>query len=140
MTKTPGEVQPPKQLTKAERDARKAFRQVDAQKAMTEHEIAQKAFSNNRERLKAERLAREAAGPPPSKTKAPQGKGEMTVPRNFLWTPEEDDELRSSILASKDIATIAKQLNRTQTAIRRRAAKLKLPLKVVSVELKAKWK
>jgi hypothetical protein len=43
------------------RDARKAFRQVDAEKAMTEHEIAQKAFSNNRERLKAERLAREAA-------------------------------------------------------------------------------
>jgi len=57
-----------------------------------------------------------------------------------LWTPEEDDELRSSILASKDIATIAKELNRTQTAIRRRAAKLKLPLKVVSVELKAKGK
>jgi hypothetical protein len=28
---------------------------------MTEHEIAQKAFFNNRERLKAERLAREAA-------------------------------------------------------------------------------
>jgi len=75
MTKTPGEVQPPKHLTKAERDARKAFRQVDAQKAMTEHEIAQKAFSNNRERLKAERLAREAAGPPPSKTKAPRAKG-----------------------------------------------------------------
>jgi hypothetical protein len=68
MTKTPGAVQPPKQLTKAER-------QVDAQKAMTEHEIAQKAFSNNRERLKAERLAREAAGPPPSKTKAPKAKG-----------------------------------------------------------------
>ena len=43
MTKTPGEVQPPKQITKAERDARKAFRQVDAKKAMTEHGIAQKA-------------------------------------------------------------------------------------------------
>ena len=55
--------------TKAERDARKAFRQVDAKKAMTEHEIAQKAFSNNRERLKAERLVREAAGPPPPKPK-----------------------------------------------------------------------
>ena len=75
MKKTPGAIQPPKQLTKAERDARKAFRQVDAQKAMTEHEIAQKAFSNNRERLKAERLAREAGGPPPSKTKAPRAKG-----------------------------------------------------------------
>jgi hypothetical protein len=64
MTKTPGEFEPPKPITKAERDARKAFRQVDAETAMTEHEIAQKAFSTNRERLKAERLAREAAGPP----------------------------------------------------------------------------
>jgi hypothetical protein len=62
MTKTPGELKPPKPIhTKAARDARKAFRQVDAKQAMTEHEIAQKAFSNNRERLKAERLAREAA-------------------------------------------------------------------------------
>ena len=31
---------------------------------MTEHEIAQKSFSANRERLKAERLAREAAKTP----------------------------------------------------------------------------
>ena len=60
--------------TKAARDARNAFRQVDAKKAMTEHEIAQKAFSNNRGRQKAERLAREAAGPPPTKTKAPKAK------------------------------------------------------------------
>ena len=50
-----------KLVTPAEREARKVFRQVDAQKAMTEHEIAEKAFSNNRERLKAERLARETA-------------------------------------------------------------------------------
>ena len=35
----------------------------------------------------------------------------MTVPPNHLWTPEDDDELRSSILASKDIATIAKCLS-----------------------------
>ena len=60
-TTTPGEVAPTKPMTSAEREARKAFRQVDAEKAMTEHEVAQKAFSNNRERLKAERLAREAA-------------------------------------------------------------------------------
>jgi hypothetical protein len=37
---------------------------------MSEYEIAQKAFSKNRERLKAERLAREAAGPPVTKTTA----------------------------------------------------------------------
>jgi len=60
MKKTPGEVEPPRQITKAEREARKAFRQVEAEKAMSEYEIAQEAFSKNRERLKAERLAREA--------------------------------------------------------------------------------
>jgi hypothetical protein len=47
MTKTPGEIEQPRPITKAERDARKAFRQVDAEKAVTEHEIAQKAFSAN---------------------------------------------------------------------------------------------
>jgi hypothetical protein len=61
--------------TKSERDARKAFRQVDAKKAMTEHEIEQRAFSNNRERLKAERLAREAAAPPPPIPKDSKAKG-----------------------------------------------------------------
>jgi hypothetical protein len=70
MTKTPGQFEPPKPLTKAEREARKAFRQVDAGKAMSEHEIAQKAFSANRERLKTERMAREAAGPPVTAKKA----------------------------------------------------------------------
>jgi hypothetical protein len=64
MTKTPGEFQPTKPITKAEREARKAFRQVDAEKAITEHEVAQRAFFANRERLKAERLERESAGPP----------------------------------------------------------------------------
>jgi hypothetical protein len=48
-----------KVVTPAEREARKAFREVDAAKAMTEHERAQKAFHENRERLKALRLARE---------------------------------------------------------------------------------
>jgi hypothetical protein len=60
MTKTPGEVERFKPMIKALRDAHKAFREVDAEKAVTEHEIVQKAFSANRERLKAERLAREA--------------------------------------------------------------------------------
>ena len=61
MTKTPYEYEPPAPMTKAEREARKVFRQVDADKAMGEHEKAQRAFHKNRERLKAERLAREAA-------------------------------------------------------------------------------
>jgi hypothetical protein len=64
MTKTPRAFEGLKPMTKAEREARKAFRQVDAEKAMTEYETAQKAFHANRERLKAERLAREATGTP----------------------------------------------------------------------------
>ena len=50
-----------KMITPAERAARKFFRQADASKDMTEYERAQKAFQENRERLKALRLAREAA-------------------------------------------------------------------------------
>jgi hypothetical protein len=48
-----------KVITPAQREARKLFREADAAKAMTEHERAQKAFHENRERLKALRLARE---------------------------------------------------------------------------------
>jgi hypothetical protein len=47
-------------ITPAEREARKAFREVEAAKAMTKYEISKKAFQDNRERLKALRLAREA--------------------------------------------------------------------------------
>jgi hypothetical protein len=50
-----------RKITPAEREARKVFREVDTAKAMTEHERAQRAFQDNRERLKALRLAREAA-------------------------------------------------------------------------------
>jgi hypothetical protein len=65
-----------KVTTPAERKAQKAFRQVEAVKAMTDHEKAQKAFNDNRERLKAERLAREGTGTPAAGTKAkPKAKG-----------------------------------------------------------------
>jgi hypothetical protein len=47
--------------TAAEREARKAFREVIPGDAMTDYAKAQKSFHENRERLKAERLAREAA-------------------------------------------------------------------------------
>jgi hypothetical protein len=47
--------------TAAEREARKAFKEADTKVALSEYERTQKAFHANRERLKAERLAREAA-------------------------------------------------------------------------------
>ncbi|WP_338824465.1 hypothetical protein WDM22_17755 [Bradyrhizobium septentrionale] len=49
--------------TQAQREAQKAFRaaDADAKTATSEHQRVQNAFHANRERLKAERLAREAA-------------------------------------------------------------------------------
>jgi hypothetical protein len=49
-----------KVISPAEREARKAFKEVDTAKVLTEQERAQKAFQENRERLRALRLAREA--------------------------------------------------------------------------------
>ncbi|MEY9480980.1 hypothetical protein [Bradyrhizobium ottawaense] len=50
-----------KPLTPEQRQARDAARRIEAEKAMRDHEEAQKAFYANKERLRAERLAREAA-------------------------------------------------------------------------------
>jgi hypothetical protein len=50
--------------TRAEREARQAFRADEAKKALTDYEKAQKEFHLSRERLKAERLAREAEAIP----------------------------------------------------------------------------
>ena len=55
-----------KVFTLAEKAALKALRQEDAEKAMMEYRKAQDAFSANRERLKAERLAREQQARPRS--------------------------------------------------------------------------
>ena len=54
------EARPPKILTSEERKARDAQRRADAEQAMREHEAAQRRFYANRERLRAERLARES--------------------------------------------------------------------------------
>ncbi|MGC2083032.1 MAG: hypothetical protein WA702_06665 [Bradyrhizobium sp.] len=51
----------PRILTPEQRRARDATRKADAEQAMREHDAAQKAFYANRERLRAERLAREAS-------------------------------------------------------------------------------
>ena len=45
---------------RAEREASKAFKVVEGKQAMDDYAKSQKALHENRERLKAERLAREA--------------------------------------------------------------------------------
>jgi hypothetical protein len=49
-----------KVTTTAEREAEKVFKKIDPKTAMSDHEKAEKSFDENRQRLKAERLAREA--------------------------------------------------------------------------------
>jgi len=48
---------------RAPRQAEKAFLQAHKQRAVTEYEKAQEAFQKNYDRLRGERLAREAAKP-----------------------------------------------------------------------------
>lgn len=50
-----------KVLTPAVREAHKVFRKIEAEAVPTDYAKAQKALHENRERLRAERLAREAA-------------------------------------------------------------------------------
>jgi hypothetical protein len=53
--------------SKEEKQARKVLKEADARVAMAEHENAAEAFAKNRERLRAERLAREAGPTQPLK-------------------------------------------------------------------------
>jgi hypothetical protein len=48
-------------IRNVQREARRTFQRADKRKAATEYEKAQEAFQKNYERLRAERLAREAA-------------------------------------------------------------------------------
>jgi hypothetical protein len=68
-----------KKPTAAQREAQKAFREADAKTAMSEYERDKKAFHANRERLRAERLAREAAATDNAATK-PKRKPQKTPP------------------------------------------------------------
>jgi hypothetical protein len=48
--------------------------------------------------------------------------------RNSSWTPEQEEQLRSMLAAGIHINKIAKRLNRTPTAARAKAYKMKLML------------
>jgi len=52
---------PPRILTPEARKARDADRRTNAEQAMRDHQATQKAFYENRERLRSERAAREAS-------------------------------------------------------------------------------
>jgi hypothetical protein len=60
MGKNPGRFERPKRAPKAQTQARKELRAAHARIAIAAHEEAAEAIAKNRERLKAERLAREA--------------------------------------------------------------------------------
>jgi hypothetical protein len=56
----------------------------------------------------------------------------MTGTPRAPWTPEQDKELRALVLSANSVDTIAKALNRTTFAVRRRANILSLPLRKIA--------
>ena len=56
----------------------------------------------------------------------------MTGTPRRPWTPEQDKELRTLVLSSNSVDTIARALNRASFAIRRRANTLRLPLRKIA--------
>ena len=63
--KKPQEFERRQPLSKELKQARNELRAAEARVAMAQHESAAEAFAKNRERLKAERLTREAGGAAP---------------------------------------------------------------------------
>jgi hypothetical protein len=56
------------------------------------------------------------------------------------WTPTEDQHLRDLVLSSKSTADVAKQIGRSEQAIRNRLFKLGIPFKRIKLVLKAEGK
>ena len=61
-----------------------------------------------------------------------EGEAEMTGTPRAPWIPEQDKELRALVLSANSVDTIAKALNRTTFAVRRRANTLRLPLRKIA--------
>jgi len=57
-----------------------------------------------------------------------------------IWTPEEDNRLRTLLEAGRPTAFAAAELKRSVTAIKGRAYVLRISLKRVTLRLKAKGK
>src|SRR5258706_6450952 len=55
----------------------------------------------------------------------------MTGTPRAPWTPEQDKQLRALVLSANSVDTIAKALNHTAFAVRRRANTLRLPLRKI---------
>jgi len=64
------------------------------------------------------------------------------MPAGPVWTPYEDERLRALALSGANAATIARQMNRSEAAVRKRAVRLKVMLAKarLSAGLKAKAK
>jgi hypothetical protein len=64
------------------------------------------------------------------------------MPAGPVWTPYEDERLRALASSGASVAAIARQMNRSEAAVRKRAVRLNivLPKGRLSPRLKAKGK
>jgi hypothetical protein len=61
-----------------------------------------------------------------------EGEGQMKSTPRRPWTPKGDKELRDLVFSACSAEIIAKALNRTTFAVRRRAGALRLPLRKIA--------
>ncbi|HEY0852877.1 MAG TPA: hypothetical protein VGD96_23395 [Bradyrhizobium sp.] len=91
----------------AEREAGKVFQSIDRKSRITEYSLAQKAFHDNRERLKAERLAREAV--------VTAGKAINQSPGDESRDPGDESREKQAVLREWDLWIQTQPLQRSAT-------------------------
>jgi hypothetical protein len=112
--------------TEAKIAAGSAFKQGEISPEVPEHERAQIAFRKNLERLRAERLVREAAA-----KEVPQvvRKTPRETSTRVRWTSSDDEKLLAMIAVGRSYEDVAVHLNRTVAATVQRANILKRQIK-----------
>ena len=91
--------------------------------------------------IAARRRSRPLRSHPPVGRDRAEGEEVAAMARNPPWAPEEDQRLRALALSGASVAEMAKQMKRSEEAVRSRAYRLKIVVaKPRKLRLKAKGK
>jgi hypothetical protein len=112
-----------KYTTPAMLEAQRLFRNTETPSEVPEYVRLQRAVSDNRKRLRVERLARDAA-----QEKLSVASEIKTSNPARRWTRDDIQKLRRLAAERYDVGRIAKLLNRTPGAVTLKASKLRISL------------
>jgi hypothetical protein len=63
----------------------------------------------------------------------------IRAPPRRLWTPEEEERLRATIMSGMSVQDVSFELQRTVAAVRARSEQLGISLKQVTVKRRPAW-